>query len=108
MPFCMSFADSSLPTSSVSRFSRWLPDTRRTLSVVCTGVAMWLLAIAAPVFLRGAEGLSGNDYQVRAVLNCKVADAAVQKLLPAGWVLNSPTTGATKGFNIGVTQMTHT
>jgi hypothetical protein len=66
-----------------------------------------LLAIltlaAAPAMAEDNLKLSATDISVRTGLTFKVADAVVQKLLPAGWELNSPTAGPTKGFNLGIT-----
>src|ERR1700736_5530955 len=66
-----------------------------------------LLAImtlaAAPAMAEDNLKLSATDISVRTGLTFKIADAAVQKLLPPGWELNSPTAGPTKGFNLGIT-----
>jgi hypothetical protein len=66
-----------------------------------------LLAIlalaAAPAVAEDNLKLSAIDISVRTGLTFKVADAVVQKKLPAGWELNSPTAGPTKGFNLGIT-----
>jgi hypothetical protein len=66
-----------------------------------------LLAImtlaAAPAMAEDNLKLSATDISVRTGLTFKVADAVVQKLLPAGWELNSPAAGPTKGFNLGIT-----
>ena len=65
-----------------------------------------LLAImtlaAAPAMAEDNLKLSATDISVRTGLTFKVADAVVQKLLPAGWELNSPAAGPTKGFNLGI------
>jgi len=63
-----------------------------------------LLALAvSPALAEDNLKLSANDLSARTVLSFKVADAVAQKLLPAGWELNSPTAGPTKGFNLGIT-----
>jgi hypothetical protein len=66
-----------------------------------------LLAIltlaAAPAMAEDNLKLSATDISVRTGLTFKVADAVVQKILPTGWELNSPTAGPTKGFNLGIT-----
>jgi len=49
------------------------------------------------------EKLYGSNTEVRTVLEFKVDDAKVQKLVPSGWVINSPSTGPAKGANLGVT-----
>jgi len=65
-------------------------------------LAMLTLA-AAPAMAEDNLKLSATDISVRTGLTFKVADAVVQKMLPAGWELNSPTAGPTKGFNLGIT-----
>src|SRR5436309_10174343 len=66
-----------------------------------------LLAIltlaAAPAAAQDNLKLFSTDINVRTSLTFKVADTAVQRMLPAGWELNSPAAGPTKGFNLGVT-----
>ena len=66
-------------------------------------VAALLLFTAVPATAQNTEKLISNDFDVRTGLTFKVSDAAVQKMLPAGWQLNSPAAGPTKGFNLGVT-----
>jgi len=61
-------------------------------------VLLW--ALAAPV--QAGEKLSGSHADVRTTLAFKVSDAAVQKLVPAGWALNPPPAGPSKGFNVAV------
>jgi hypothetical protein len=65
-------------------------------------VALLMLA-ASPAIAQDKEKLSATDLTVRTALTFKVADAAVQKLLPAGFELNSPTAGPSKGSNLGIT-----
>jgi len=63
-----------------------------------------LLTLAAtPAVAEDNLKLFSTDINVRTGLTFKVADTAVQKMLPAGWELNSPAAGPTKGFNLGVT-----
>jgi hypothetical protein len=62
-----------------------------------------LTLAAAPAMAEDNLKLSATDISVRTGLTFKVADAVAQKLLPAGWELNSPTAGPTKGFNLGIT-----
>src|SRR5437763_81820 len=64
-------------------------------------IALLVLAVC-PAFAQDKEKLSANDISVRTVLAFKVADAAVQKLLPAGFAVNSPTAGPAKGTNLNV------
>jgi hypothetical protein len=62
-----------------------------------------LLAFAAcPAIAQIKEKASTTDVGPRIVLGFKVSDAAVQRLLPAGFQVNSPTTGPAKGVNINV------
>ena len=65
-------------------------------------VALLMLA-ASPAIAQDKEKLSATDLTVRTALTFKVADSAVQKLLPAGFELNSPTAGPSKGSNLNVT-----
>jgi len=65
-------------------------------------VALLMLA-ASPAVAQDKEKLSATDLTVRTALTFKVADSAVQKLLPAGFELNSPTAGPSKGSNLNLT-----
>jgi hypothetical protein len=63
-----------------------------------------LLVLAAfPAFGQDKEKLSATDLSVRVALTFKMSDSAVQKMLPPGFEVNSPTTGPTKGANLGIT-----
>jgi hypothetical protein len=66
-------------------------------------VALVLLLIAPSALAQGTERLLGSSSDVRTTLAFKVPDAAVQKMLPAGWEVNSPVTGPAKGSNLNVT-----
>jgi hypothetical protein len=46
------------------------------------------------------EKLIGSNGDLRTILAFKVSDSAVQKMLPDGWEVNSPTAGPIKGFNL--------
>lgn len=69
-----------------------------------------LMAVAAALSLIGAaaypaiaeEKLVGTYGEVRTVLSFKVADAALQKFVPAGWQLSPPSTGPSKGANVSL------
>jgi hypothetical protein len=65
-------------------------------------VALLVLA-ASPALAQDKEKLSATDLSVRVGLTFKVPDAVVQKMLPAGFEVNSPTAGPAKGFNLGIT-----
>ena len=68
------------------------------------GVHAFFLLVAALVLAHPAlaqEKVVGNNIDVRTLLAFKASDAAVQKVLPEGWEVNSPAAGATKGFNLG-------
>ena len=66
-------------------------------------VALLMLA-AVPAVAQDKEKLSAIDLTVRTALTFKVADSALlQKLLPAGFELNSPTAGPSKGSNLNLT-----
>ena len=58
------------------------------------------LVLAHPALAQ--EKVVGNNVDVRTLLAFKASDAAVQKMLPDGWEVNSPAAGATKGFNLGI------
>jgi hypothetical protein len=62
-----------------------------------------LLLAALPAAAQDKEKLSVTDLSFRTILAFKVPDAVVQKLLPAGFELNSPTAGPSKGYNLGIT-----
>jgi hypothetical protein len=62
-----------------------------------------LTLAAAPAIAEDNLKLFSTDINVRTGLTFKVADPVVQKMLPAGWEVNSPTAGPNKGFNLGVT-----
>jgi len=49
------------------------------------------------------EKFIGSNVDLRTSLSFKASDAAVQKLLPEGWEINSPTAGPSKGANLTVT-----
>lgn len=57
-----------------------------------------LCALVAPAY--AGEKLSGSNVDVRTYMTFKVADAAVQKLVPSGWEISSPPAGPAKGFNV--------
>jgi hypothetical protein len=61
-----------------------------------------LVCVASPVFAQEKERLAATDISVRTILSFKASDAAVQKMLPAGWEVSSPTTGSGKGFNLSI------
>jgi len=58
--------------------------------------------IASPALSQERERLIANDISVRTILTFKVQDTAVQKTLPAGWEVMTPTAGADKGFNLSI------
>src|SRR5712692_7965018 len=62
-----------------------------------------LVLAASPAIAQDKEKISTTDLSVRTVLSFKVADAVVQKLLPAGFEVNSPTAGPAKGSNLNMT-----
>ena len=61
-----------------------------------------LLFVASPAFAGDKDKLYGSTLDVRTVLAFNVADAAVQKMLPDGWQVDSPTAGPSKGSNLVV------
>jgi hypothetical protein len=60
-----------------------------------------LLLTATPALAE--EKLSAVDLSVRTAMTFKVNDAALQKLLPAGFAMNPPAAGPTKGANLAIT-----
>ncbi len=60
---------------------------------------LWL--IASPALAQ--DKLVGTNMDVRTILNFKVSDTAVQKLLPPGWEVNPATSGPSAGANLRVT-----
>jgi hypothetical protein len=68
----------------------------RTLAVIAS------LLIAPSAFAQGGERLFGSNTDVRTTLAFKVPDSAAQKVLPAGWQVNSSTSGPTAGFNLAI------
>ena len=62
--------------------------------------ALLVLAVC-PAIAQNKEKAS-TDISPRTALAFKVSDAAVQKLLPAGFQVNSPTAGPAKGANLNV------
>jgi hypothetical protein len=59
-----------------------------------------LSLIAGPSLAQ--EKFAGSNVDVRTVLGFKAPDAAVQRMLPEGWEVNSPPSGPSRGFNLGV------
>src|SRR2546428_8732349 len=59
-----------------------------------------LCLIAAPALAQ--EKLSGTNVDTRLGFAFKAPDAAVQKMIPAGWELNSPTSGPNRGANLNL------
>jgi hypothetical protein len=60
---------------------------------------LWLLA--GPALAQ--EKLVGTNMDVRTILNFKVSDAAIQKLLPPGWEASPATSGPSAEANLRVT-----
>jgi hypothetical protein len=98
-------------SNSTIKVGRWSPAgafmrralvTREEL-MRTTVVALLLLAAVPAATAQNLEKLTSNDVEVRTGLTFKVSDAVVQRMLPAGWQLNSPAAGPTRGFNLGVT-----
>ena len=64
-----------------------------------------LLSIAVCLFIAPAlaqEKFNSSNVDVRTVLAFKASDAAVQRLLPEGWEINSPASGPAKGANLSL------
>ena len=65
-------------------------------------LAALLVLAASPAIAQDKEKLSSTDFTVRTILAFKVPDAALQKLLPAAFEVNSPTAGPAKGSNVSI------
>ena len=65
-------------------------------------LAALLVFSACPAIAQNKEKDSTTDLSPRTALAFKVSDAAVRKLLPAGFQVNSPTAGPSKGANINL------
>ena len=63
-------------------------------------LAFAFLLLASPVIAQ--DKFIGANVDLRTVLFFKASDAAVQKMLPDGWEVNSPQAGPSKGFNLAV------
>lgn len=59
-----------------------------------------LVALSTPAY--AGEKLAGSNVDVRTTITFRVSDAAVQKLVPDGWEISSPSAGPFKGFNLAV------
>ena len=57
--------------------------------------------LAQPVFAQSNEKYTGSNVDVRTILSFNASDAAVQKMLPEGWEVNSPAAGAEQGRQSG-------
>ena len=63
-------------------------------------LAILLLAFAGSAFAQ--EKLFSTHVDVRTVVAFQVPEAAVKKMLPAGWEPNAPTAGPAKGANLNL------
>ena len=61
-----------------------------------------LVFAVAPAVAQEREKLSSTELHVHTQLAFKAPDAAVQKLLPAGFELNAPAAGPSKGTNFAI------
>jgi hypothetical protein len=66
-------------------------------------LVLFVLVVASSAFAQGGEKLTGSNVDVRTGLTFKASDSAVQKILPAGWEVNSPAAGPAKGSNLNMT-----
>jgi hypothetical protein len=72
---------------------------RRALPALSSAI---ILLLARPAFAGETYRLDGSTLDVRTVLSFKVADSAVQKMLPDGWQIEPPSAGPSKGSNLSV------
>jgi hypothetical protein len=63
-------------------------------------IALLVLAVTPAV---AEEKLSAVDLSVRTAMTFKVNEGVLQKLLPAGFEMNSPAAGPAKGANLAIT-----
>jgi hypothetical protein len=61
------------------------------------------LLAAGPALAQDKEKFVGTNADIRTILHFKVSDAAVKKLLPEGWEVDSPISGPFKDINFRVT-----
>jgi hypothetical protein len=66
------------------------------------GILVALLVLAATPAI-AEEKLSAVDLSARTAMTFKVNDGVLQKLLPAGFEMNPPAAGPTKGANLAIT-----
>ncbi|WP_050425801.1 hypothetical protein [Bradyrhizobium tropiciagri] len=71
----------------------------RTLAVISTAS---IVLLAKPAFAGENDKLHSKTLDVRTVLSFKIADSAVQKMLPEGWQMEPPGAGPSKGSNLSV------
>jgi hypothetical protein len=65
-------------------------------------VTLASLMLAQTVLSGEKDKFAGSTLDLRTNLAFKVSDSAVQKMLPEGWQVDSPTTGPSKGYNLAV------
>src|SRR6266566_1551735 len=65
-------------------------------------LAALLVLAASPAIAQDKEKLSSTDFTVRSILAFKVPDAALQKLLPAGFAVNMPAKISASGEAVSV------
>src|SRR5262245_61655094 len=70
-------------------------------SIMRAFVVFSALLLATPALVQ--EKLVSDDASVRTILTFKASAAAIQKLLPEGWQVNSQSSGPTTGSNLVVT-----
>jgi hypothetical protein len=61
-----------------------------------------LVLVASSALAQDKERLSATDLSARTFLAFKTTDAAVQKMLPAGFVIDAPTDGPNSGANFTI------
>src|SRR6187402_205909 len=92
-------------------FVRFAVCALATCSAVATGLAPHASAQVVAVATAPAAGsapITEWSAETRTVLSFRVPDAALQRLLPAGWTVNPSTAPATAGANLNVTVMERT
>lgn len=78
---------------------------RRVHTPLWSRVALAAVLTAAAVVPAAAQNVTEWSSENRIILNFKVNDAALQRLLPAGWTVAPSTSPGTPGANLNLTMM---
>ena len=75
--------------------------------LISAATTAFALTLAQPLLVLASSAVAqekfiGSNVDQRTTFTFKASDAAVQKMLPEGWEINSPQDGPTKGYNFAV------